>query len=113
MEPSAVLPVITWLYVALVDRPGVHRHRLLLQQGPQPVQLAGLLDAMVVHGHRLGRQGRRLLLAVRNSLVLGVVTIVIVVPLGVALAVGLNRWRNRLATAPTSSRSSHWSRPRS
>ena len=37
-----------------------------------------------------------LLLAVRNSLVLGIVTIVIVVPLGVALAVGLNRWRSRL-----------------
>jgi spermidine/putrescine transport system permease protein len=38
-----------------------------------------------------------LLLAVRNSLVLGIVTIIIVVPLGVALAIGLNRWRSRMA----------------
>jgi spermidine/putrescine transport system permease protein len=38
-----------------------------------------------------------LLLAVRNSLVLGLVTIIIVVPLGVALAIGLNRWRSRVA----------------
>ena len=40
-----------------------------------------------------------LLLAVRNSLILGLVTIVIVVPLGVALAIGLNRWRSRLSPA--------------
>jgi spermidine/putrescine transport system permease protein len=38
-----------------------------------------------------------LLLAIRNSLILGAVTIVIVVPLGVALAIGLARWRTRLS----------------
>jgi spermidine/putrescine transport system permease protein len=38
-----------------------------------------------------------LLLAIRNSLMLGLVTIVIVVPLGVLLAVGLSRWRRRVA----------------
>jgi spermidine/putrescine transport system permease protein len=36
-------------------------------------------------------------LAIRNSLILGVITIAIVVPLGVALAIGLGRWRSRFA----------------
>jgi spermidine/putrescine transport system permease protein len=36
-------------------------------------------------------------LAVRNSLLLGLITVVIVVPLGVVLAIGLARWRSRLS----------------
>ena len=43
------------------------------------------------------RKNASLLLAVRNSLVLGLVTIVIVVPLGMALAIGLTRWRRKAA----------------
>ena len=36
----------------LVDRAGAHRHRLLVQQRPQPLDVAGLLGALVVDGRR-------------------------------------------------------------
>ncbi len=38
-------------------------------------------------------------LALRNTVVLAVLTMLVATPLGVALAVGLTRWRSRAATA--------------
>ena len=47
-----------------------------------------------------------LLLALENSLILGVATVLVATPLGVMLAMGLTRWRSRTSKVANGSRSS-------
>ena len=108
-----MLPVITWLYVLWSIVPVIIAIVFSFNKGRSRSSWQGFSLRWWVTDDGSVAKDAGLLLAVRNSLVLGVVTILIVVPLGVALAIGLNRWRNRLGQAPTSSRSYRWSRPRS
>ena len=92
------LATATWLYIAVVDRAGADRHPVLVQLRTLAQRVAGLLVPLVV-----GRPTRSLVhdpslrQAMTNSLVLAVLTMLIATPLGVALALGLSRWRGPVA----------------
>ena len=83
----------------LVRRSRAPRRAVLVQRRAQPVELAGLLDPLV-HGP-VGSvfHDESLQLALRNTLVLAVLTMLVATPLGVAFAIGLSRWKSRAATA--------------
>jgi spermidine/putrescine transport system permease protein len=91
-----VLPVITWLYVIWSIVPVIIAIVFSFNKGRSRSSWQGFSLRWWFTDSGSVAKDASLLLAVRNSLELGVVTILIVVPLGVALAIGLNRWRNRL-----------------
>jgi spermidine/putrescine transport system permease protein len=91
------LPAITWLYVVWSLVPVLIAMAFSFNKGRSRSTWQGFsvrwwwTDASSV------AKDDSLQLAVRNSLLLGLVTIVIVVPLGVLLAIGLTRWRARVS----------------
>ena len=92
-----VLPVITWVYVIWSIVPVLIAIAFSFNKGRSRSTWQGFSVRWWWTDTGSVAKDPTLLLAVRNSLVLGLVTIVIVVPLGVMLAVGLNRWRSRAA----------------
>jgi spermidine/putrescine transport system permease protein len=92
-----VLPAITWLYVLWSLVPVLIAMAFSFNKGRSRSTWQGFsvrwwwTDAASV------AKDDALQLAVRNSLLLGLLTVVIVVPLGVLLAIGLSRWRARLS----------------
>jgi spermidine/putrescine transport system permease protein len=93
-----VLTSITWLYVAWSLVPVLIAIVFSFNRGRSRSSWQGFsIRWWWTDGGSL-RHDPALLLAVRNSLILGLVTIVIVVPLGMALAIGLTRWRRKAAS---------------
>jgi spermidine/putrescine transport system permease protein len=90
------LATITWLYVLWSIVPVVIAVAFSFNRGKSRSSWQGFSLRWWFTDSGSVAKDPALLLAVRNSLVLGLVTIVIVVPLGVALAIGLNRWRSRV-----------------
>ncbi len=92
-----VLATVTIVYLLWSLLPGADRRAVLVQRRPVAHGLAGLLDALVLRRPAaLGLARRNLHTALIHTLRLGVITTLITVPLGVAFALGLDRWRGRL-----------------
>ena len=91
------LATFTWLYVAWSIVPVLIAVAFSFNQGRSRSTWQGFSLRWWVDDPAALFQDPTLLRALRNSLVLGLITIVIVVPLGVTLAIGLNRWRSRAA----------------
>ena len=74
---------------------------VLVQRRQGPDDLAGLLHQPVVHaGRQLRRRGRRAPFGAEPELqAVGARAVLIAVPLGVAFAIALDRWRGRTAPA--------------
>ena len=83
----------------LVVAPGAGRHPVLVQRRALPQRLAGLLDPLVSDRRRLGGSDESLRLALTQSLRLAVLDHAGRHAVGVALALGLARWRGRGARA--------------
>ena len=84
----------------LVAGAGAHRRPVRLQRRSVPQLVAGLLVPLVVRrSDRSLWHDPSLRHAMFNSLTLAVLTMLIATPLGVALALGLTRWRGRTARA--------------
>ena len=92
-----VLPVITWLYVVWSIVPVLIAIAFSFNRGRSRSTWQGFSVRWWWTDPGSVAKDDSLQLAVRNSLLLGLVTIVIVVPLGVLLAIGLTRWRSRLS----------------
>ena len=92
-----VLPVITWLYVVWSIVPVLIAIAFSFNKGRSRSTWQGFSVRWWWTDAGSVAKDDSLQLAVRNSLLLGLVTIVIVVPLGVLLAIGLARWRSRLS----------------
>jgi ABC-type spermidine/putrescine transport system permease subunit II len=95
--PAPVLATITWLYVIWSILPVLIAIAFSFNKGRSRSSWQGFSLRWWFTNSGSVAKDPALLLAIRNSLILGAVTIVIVVPLGVALAIGLARWRSRLA----------------
>jgi len=92
-----VLPLITWLYVVWSIVPVLIAIAFSFNSGRSRSTWQGFSVRWWWTDAGSVAKDDSLQLAVRNSLLLGLVTIVIVVPLGVLLAIGLARWRSRLS----------------
>ena len=80
----------------VVAAAGADRGPVLVQRRPVAQHLAGLLPAVVLLRRGLGRSRTRACCCrCKNSLILGVATVLVATPLGVMLAMGLTRWRSR------------------
>ena len=89
----------------LVDRADRARRAVLVQQRQVAERVAGLLHALVLLATRStpSCMTRRCTLAVIQTLRLSVYTTLIAVPLGVAFALGINRWRSCTARVASTS----------
>ena len=92
-----MLPVITWLYVVWSIVPVLIAIAFSFNKGRSRSTWQGFSVRWWWTDPGSVAKDDSLQLAVRNSLLLGLVTVLIVVPLGVLLAVGLTRWRSRLS----------------
>ena len=92
-----VLPVVTWLYVLWSIVPVLIAIAFSFNKGRSRSTWQGFSVRWWWTDAGSVAKDDSLQLAVRNSLLLGLVTVVIVVPLGVLLAIGLARWRSRLS----------------
>jgi spermidine/putrescine transport system permease protein len=92
-----ILPVVTWLYVLWSIVPVLIAIAFSFNKGRSRSTWQGFsVRWWWTDGGSVAKDDS-LQLAVRNSLLLGLITVVIVVPLGVLLAIGLARWRSRLS----------------
>ena len=92
-----VLPVVTWLYVLWSIVPVLIAIAFSFNKGRSRSTWQGFSVRWWWTDAGSVAKDDSLQLAVRNSLLLGLITVVIVVPLGVLLAIGLARWRSRLS----------------
>ena len=92
-----VLPVVTWLYVLWSIVPVLIAIAFSFNKGRSRSTWQGFSVRWWWTDAGSVAKDDSLQLAVRNSLLLGLITVVIVVPLGVVLAIGLARWRSRLS----------------
>ena len=92
-----VLPVVTWLYVLWSIVPVLIAIAFSFNTGRSRSTWQGFSVRWWWTDAGSVAKDDSLQLAVRNSLLLGLITVVIVVPLGVVLAIGLARWRSRLS----------------
>ena len=100
-EPVAAAVGDGGLHLAVhrvVDRPDRDRGAVLVQQGRIPGHVAGLLDQVVCRNQVTSvLHNPSLHHAVIQTLILGGLTTVICVPIGVGFAIGIDRWRRRTA----------------
>lgn len=95
-----VLALLTWLYVAWSLLPVLVAVRISFNDGRsrssfQPLSLRWYLgdtSASLIHDDSLHT-------ALRNTIVLALLCIVITTPLGVAMAIGLQRWKGRVSNS--------------
>jgi spermidine/putrescine transport system permease protein len=93
-----VLRVVTWLYVLWSLVPVAIAVLFSFNQGRSRSTWQGFSLRWWTQDAGSLLRDADLHRALRNSLVLAAATILIAVPLGIALAIGLSRWRSRVAT---------------
>jgi spermidine/putrescine transport system permease protein len=96
-ERPRVLAAFTWLYVLWSLVPVVIAIAFSFNDGRSRSTWQGFSTRWWSGGQGSLFQSDDLRRAMVNSLVLAAVTIAVATPLGVALAIGLSRWRSRLA----------------
>jgi spermidine/putrescine transport system permease protein len=92
-----ILPVVTWLYVLWSIVPVLIAIAFSFNKGRSRSTWQGFSVRWWWTDAGSVAKDDSLQLAVRNSLLLGLITILVVVPLGVLLAIGLTRWRARVS----------------
>jgi spermidine/putrescine transport system permease protein len=92
-----ILGGITWLYIVWSLLPLVIAVQFSFNDGRSRSTWQGFSSQWYCCADGSVVEDPSLLLSLKNSLVLGVATVIIATPLGVMLAMGLTRWRSRMS----------------
>ncbi|HEX5086803.1 MAG TPA: ABC transporter permease [Nocardioides sp.] len=90
-----VLATITWLYILWSLLPVLIAVQFSFNDGRSRSTWQGFSTQWYCCAEGSVGEDPSLLLALQNSLILGVATVLVATPLGVMLALGLTRWRSR------------------
>jgi spermidine/putrescine transport system permease protein len=90
-----VLAAITWVYIAWSLLPVLIAIQFSFNDGRSRSVWQGFSTQWYCCNEGSVTQDPSMFLSLKNSLILGVATVIVSVPLGVMLAMGLTRWRSR------------------
>jgi spermidine/putrescine transport system permease protein len=90
-----VLATLTWLYILWSLLPVLIAVQFSFNEGRSRSTWQGFSTQWYCCAEGSVGEDPSLLLALQNSLILGVATVLVATPLGVMLAMGLTRWRSR------------------
>ncbi len=93
-----VLAAITWVYIAWSLLPVLIAIQFSFNDGRSRSVWQGFSTQWYCCNEGSVTQDPSMFLSLKNSLILGVATVIVSVPLGVMLAMGLTRWRSRTST---------------